>query len=325
MSRPEAAGQPALGVAGLWLVVPVAVVLAVGAGGPETSVLVLAPLVTYGLPLVVMVAFWWNGWPGSRLRPGWSGLLDTVLVAAGAFLLTLLGQAAAAGGPDPSAVFDPTPGPGHVATFPAIMGLGGIAFIVMLQITLVSEKWPLAGLGDFAGGLAAVALSWVIALALDPLEIDGALLILIGAWQVAVYVAWGGRPIAALEPAWLRIVAGNALVLGGGAVTYLIAHELVGASSTAIGAVGGSAIAAGLVVAMLFEREQSLLALTLLTAALYLGLEAVAAAVDWVRATPDEWVAHAAMNAIGASVILHVAIGQRWPFAPVTQTSTAAG
>ena len=29
---------------------------------------------------------------------------------------------------------------------------------------------------------------------------------------------------------------------------------------------------------------------------------------------PEDWVAHAGLNAIGAGVILHVAIGKRWPF-----------
>ena len=52
--------QPELGLRGLLLVVPIAVFLAVGAGG-EGSVLVLAPLVTYALPLVLdSVYFPWN-------------------------------------------------------------------------------------------------------------------------------------------------------------------------------------------------------------------------------------------------------------------------
>jgi hypothetical protein len=56
------------------------------------------------------------------------------------------------------------------------------------------------------------------------------------------------------------------------------------------------------------------------TALLYVGLTAYAHAVGWTHAEPEEWIAYAGLNAIGAGVILHVAIGHRWPFA-----STGAG
>ena len=64
--RVRLAQQPGLGWAGLLLVVPIAVLFAIGAGGAERSVLVLGPLITFALPAVVMVAFWWDDWPGSR-------------------------------------------------------------------------------------------------------------------------------------------------------------------------------------------------------------------------------------------------------------------
>ena len=83
----EGGGSLALGLRGLWLVVPIAALLAVGAGGPEESVLILGPLVTYALPLLVMVAFWWEDWPGTRLGPNWSGWADTALIAAGGVVL----------------------------------------------------------------------------------------------------------------------------------------------------------------------------------------------------------------------------------------------
>ena len=65
--EPISARQPAVGLLGLLLVVPIAAALAIGAGG-EGSVRVLAPIVTYSLPLVAMVAFWWEDWPGTRFR-----------------------------------------------------------------------------------------------------------------------------------------------------------------------------------------------------------------------------------------------------------------
>ena len=97
-----------------------------GAGGAERSLLVLGPLVTFSLPLVAMVAFWWDRWPGTRLRPSWSGWADTVLIAAGAVVLTALGQIAV-GRLDLRAIFAPSPGTGHVPTFPATMPLAAAA------------------------------------------------------------------------------------------------------------------------------------------------------------------------------------------------------
>ena len=79
--------------------------------------IVLAPLVTFALPVVAMVAFWWEDWPGTRLRASWSGWGDTVLIAFAAVVLTGIGQAIA-GHLDLHGIFDPTPGPGHVPTFP---------------------------------------------------------------------------------------------------------------------------------------------------------------------------------------------------------------
>jgi len=83
--------QPWLGLAGLLFVVPVAAVLAF-AGGPETAVRVLGPLVGTALTPVAMVAFWWNRWPGTTLRPAWAGWFDTLVIAALALALAVLGQ-----------------------------------------------------------------------------------------------------------------------------------------------------------------------------------------------------------------------------------------
>lgn len=52
-----------------------------------------------------------------------------------------------------------------------------------------------------------------------------------------------------------------------------------------------------------------------LGALLYAALQALAHAVGWTRAEPEDWTAYAGLNAMGAGVILHVAIGRRWPFA----------
>jgi hypothetical protein len=333
------ARQPGLGVAGLLFVVPVAVLLAVGAGGAERSALVLGPLATFALPAIAMIAFWWEDWPGSSLRPGWSGLADTGLVAFAAVLLTLLGQSVV-GRADLQGVFDPAPGPGHLPTFPATMPLAGAAFVAMLQLTLVCEGWPLRRLSRFTAGVAALAVAWLAAVAvyLVLVEVEapsgsgldaqtgpltgaqlGALLVLIGVWQVWFFVTWRGWPFAVLPQRWQRLVAGNVVVLGGGLLTFAVAHDLAGVPTATLTAVGGCYIAAGLVIGMLFERwprsrPAVAAAVLALTVALFVLLSAYAGTLDWDRATAEEWVAHVGLNALGISVVLHVAIGSRWPF-----------
>ena len=103
--------QPWLGVGGLLLGAAVFFALALGTGSTQTSLLILGPLSTFALPAVAMVAFWWNDWPGSRLTTPWTGLIDTVLVAAAAVVLTIAGQAVVERS-DVRGVFEATPGPG---------------------------------------------------------------------------------------------------------------------------------------------------------------------------------------------------------------------
>lgn len=352
-ARPVRAGatQPTLGLLGLLLVVPVAAALALGAGG-EGSTLVLAPLVAYSLPLVVAVAFWWEDWPGTRLRAAWAGWADTALIAAGAVVLTAVGQALA-GHVDPAGLFDPSPGPGHVPTFPATMPFAGTAFVAMLQITLVGEGWPLRSLRPLPAGLLAVAISWIIALVVyvtlvevvPPAESGvtarhgpvpgaelGSVLVLIGAWQVLCYVAWRGWPFTMIRSRAVRLTSAHVVVLGGGILSYVLAHGLLGIDAVRTAAVGGCFIAAGLVFGMLFEgwlgdlpapveRAVLLLATLALTAVLAVALGAAARTLDFTRLSADDWVEHASLNALSTAIILHVAIGRRWPFRPRAASS----
>jgi hypothetical protein len=77
-----------LGLIGLTLVVPVLLFLGLGWGSAERSLLVLGPMSTFALPLIAMIAFWWEDWPGTMLRAPLAGLADTVLVAMGGVLLS---------------------------------------------------------------------------------------------------------------------------------------------------------------------------------------------------------------------------------------------
>ncbi|MFC5266184.1 hypothetical protein ACFPJ1_29060 [Kribbella qitaiheensis] len=367
LSQPRSAGsrssqQPALGLLGLLLVIPVAVALAIGLGG-DGSIRVLAPLVTFSLPLVVMIAFWWEDWPGTRLRSSWAGWADTVLICAGAIVLTGAGQTLA-GRLDPGALFDPSPGPGHVPTFPATMPLAGLAFVAMLEITLVGEGWPLRRLRPLVAGPIAVAISWAVAIvgyvtvvqvespagsdviARDgplPGAVLGATLVLIGAWQVLCFVVWRGWPFVTVASRAARLTIAHVTVIGGGIVSYLVLRELLGLTPSRIAALSGCFVAAGLLFGMLFEgwlgnlspiveRAALLLATLALAALLAVGLQAIATrAMHLTHSAADDWVGHATLNALAIAIILHVAVGRRWPFphpaaqAPRTSSSGASG
>jgi hypothetical protein len=342
MQRARLARQPALGLAGVTLVIPVVAFLGFGWGGPEPSLLVLGPMSTFGLAVIAMIAFWWEDWPGTVLRPPLTGLVDTVLVALGGIALTILGQAVVAH-VDLRGVFDPNAGLADAPTFPATMPLAGAVFVAMLELTLVSEGWPLRRFNRFAAGPVALACSWVAGLTLyetlvaghGPVAPDdfGAALVCIGVLQVVFYVVLRGWPFCRIEQRARRLVVANLVVIGGGIAVYALLARTADLEPGTTSALAGSAVAAGLVVGMLFEGWlESVLSpgharlaqaggVAIVAALLYAVLRAYADGIGWTRAEPDEWVAYAGLNAIGAGVILHVAIGHRWPFA--TETATA--
>jgi hypothetical protein len=343
-----AARQPALGLAGLLLVAPVAVGLGVGAGSLQASLRVLGPLSTFALPVVAMIAFWWEDWPGTRLKAPLSGCLNTVLVIIGGVVLTFIGQLVVGHG-DVRGIFDATPGPHSSPTFPATMPLAGAFFVVMLQLTLVNEGWPLRRLGRIASAPIAVLASWAIALTLYLLLIRthpdpgsglyfrgggpvsgaefGAMLTAIGLWQVLFYVALRGWPFAQVSSRAVRLPLANLTAIGAGVVTYVVLHGAIGLTPPKASAVAGAALTAALLRGMLFEglrrsddnpaRERVIIlgTVALVATALYAALTAIAHQARWTTATPEEWVNYAGLNAIGLGVILHVGIGRRWPFA----------
>jgi len=216
----------------------------------------------------------------------------------------------------------------------------------MLQLTLVCEGWPLRRLPRFVAGAAALVLAWLVAAAAYLLLVDvesapgtgldartgpltggelGCLLVLIGVWQVWFYVTWRGWPFAGIGRRWLRIFLGNTVVLGGSVLTYVVAHGLAGVPGPTLTAVGGCYIAAGLLIGMLFEgwlrsRVTVAAAVLALTALLAAVLAWYAGTLGFMRATAEDWVAHVGLNAIGLAVILHVAVGRRWPFSAVAET-----
>ncbi len=229
------------------------------------------------------------------------------------------------------------------------MPLAGAFFVVMLQLTLVNEGWPLRRLGRIASGPIAVVAAWAIALTLYLLLVRthpkpgsglyfrgggplsgaefGAILTAIGLWQVWFYVALRGWPFAQVTLPRRPTLARESDRDRGrsGDVRHLAqrhrAHPAEGQRSRRGGAHGRA------VAGMLFEglppagdnppagvsscsaRSRSS------PSALYAALTAIAHQARWTTATPEEWVTYAGLNAIGLGVILHVGIGRRWPFA----------
>ena len=149
-----------------------------------------------------------------------------------------------------------------------------------------------------------------------------AILACVGALQVTFYVLLGGRPFAAIARRTARLPIANAAVIAGGGLAYGVLAGPGGLTPAAIAAVAGAVVAAGLVVGMLFEGWLDSLvataAVAVLAALLYAVLQAAAHAAPWTRAEPEAWTAYTGLNAIGVAVIMHVAIGRRWPFATVS-------
>jgi uncharacterized membrane protein len=297
------ARQPRLGLAGLLLVLPIAALLAVGAGGAEQSARVLGPPVTCALPLIAMVAFWWENWPGTRLRPSWSGWADTALIAVGAVVLKVVCD----------------------SLFAEPLVFAAAAFIAMLELTLVGEGWPLQRLPRRTAGLLALGISWAAAAVVYFVFADvradlGPVLIVIGAFQALFYVAWRGWPFASIVARRRRLGSAHAAVITGGIGTYLLLHDVVGIGREPLAAAAACFVAAALMVGMQFEdwldRGLTLVAAAGLALVLALVLQALAATTTFTRVSADDWVTHVGLNALGVSIILHVAIGRRWPFAP---------
>ena len=321
--------QPRRGLLGLLFVLPASVLLAVGWGGPVHSLTVLGPLLTFALPIVAVIAFWWQDWPGSMLSGGWSGLGDTVVVAVGGVLLTLLGQSLVQG-VDLQGIF--APGPGHravSATVPLAVGIFG----VILQLTLVGECWPLLALSRVPAGLAALLLCWAVGFAVySGLVTTGFVageayaswFAALGMWQMVWYVALRGWPFARIRRRALRLLTAHLSVIACAWLTYLFAVHALAWDTARIAEVAGSAIGAILVVAMLFEawpavrlsevpgRTLALALVAVLTFALSSALPVIA---RWIG-VPDHqalsWSTHATLNALSLAVILHVAVWRRW-------------
>src|SRR4029077_7996944 len=121
----------------------------------------------------------------------------------------------------------------------------------------------------------------------------GSALIAVGVWQAVFFIALRGWPVNTIRRRPYRLLAGNALVVGLGTLTYLVLRNLAHWQPDAISAACGSIISATLIVSMLFDGWPAArfrpapgrvltLALTALVAlALDRALAAYAGSVRW--------------------------------------------
>lgn len=341
MKRLAELRQPVAGLAGILVVLPIFVLVVFAAGSAETALRLVGPVVTFGLPVVAMIAFWWDDWPGVVFPGQWSPLSDTVVAAVAAIACTLLGQAVV-DRVDLSSLTDPFPGPGHTALFPATLPLAAGVFTAMLQLTLVGEGFPVRRLPLVPAGAAALGLCWVVGAAgyllvvrghLAPAGSYGAWLTVTGVWQVVPYVVLRGWPFTAIHRPHLRRLAGNVTVVAGGWASYLFARAVVGWPPSRITAVAGCAIAAALLIGILFAawpldrwrpavgRWVVVAAVAAITPLIYTVLRLCVADHVWrPGAEADDWIAFAALNGLGLAIILHVAIWRRWPLRVADET-----
>lgn len=312
----QSVAQPLLGLLGLVIAGTLFALLAL-VPGTTTSLQVLGPLTTFALPVLVASVRWWDGWPfpAERLGRGGAALLNTLLIAAAAVLLTLLGQAIAgrAGVDELFRTAAATPG-GAFVPFPWTMPLAAFVFVAMLQLSYVNDKAVLDRLGPRVGGLAAIAVSWAVGVAgylllanwdaipapfagliglsnpngpIDALDLV-AILIAIAVWQVLLFVLLDGKPFAGIRAKVPRLVVANTVTLAIGILWYLLAHDVLDWSGPRISAVSSCVIGAVFLAGLLFEgwpaRHASsagsvvlglIATVGVLAAGLYFGLQAL--------------------------------------------------
>ncbi len=326
--------QPFVGLAGLPIAMALLAVLLFAYGNPATTQRVFGVLSLYALPGAVVIALWWEDWPGSKMRPWWSGLVDTTLIAASGIAFALLAQMVIQGELDPPRLMGGTINPPHGSPSPSLLPLGIAVFTVMLQLTLVTEGWPLRRLGRVKGGLAALGISWIAGFVIEQGlvgtgAVEGekfaAVLAFVAAIQVIGWVVLRGASTAWIPTRAVRLVAGNlaTICLGWGAYVLL---RLVVNNDVVVSALGASVVGAGLVVGMLFEgwpidRLPSVaghlcaVAETIALALVSFGVSTALAGTFGIPFTDVAGWSVYALNSVATATIIHVGVFRRWPVA----------
>ena len=323
---PALARQPWAGIAGTLVVAAIVALLAVAPGGPQTAFQVTIPMVTFALPVLMVMALWWGRWPTDRLGRLPSLVVNTLILAAQAII----------GKVDIDGIFSQATdqATGHLTAFPFTFPLAGMIFVAMAQLTLINERKPFDRLPRVWSGLAGLATCWAVGLLgyrlfanwnavpaagrsllslrnpngpVFAVDIIGWLVCIV-AWQVTFGLVLGGWPFSGIKATGTRLFVANVTVLGGGALTYLLMHDLFKWSIPVIGAVGGSLVAGVVVAALVFEawpfRTESpalaafglAIGVAAVSGAVYWGLKALGnAGQDWTQYPVELWVATTAL------------------------------
>jgi hypothetical protein len=303
------------------------------------------------LPVLAMIALWWNGWPGSSLSRLMGGLVNTAILVVAVVVLTFVGSAIVGHAALPHILGLAGAGDVGLPTFPFTMPLAATVFVVFLQLTFVHRKWPFDRMGPMSGGLAALATAWIVGLAVyelltnwstiastipadtltnalglrvgggpfDALQFVDFLLCVVVV-QMLGFMILEGHPLSRLSSTRGNLAAATALTLGLGYVLF----RVIPAVGLNIGAVAGTIVAGSLSAGLLLEAWPASLGASrarwfLLLEALALGLlfyvvlYAIAGTEEFFTAPADLWVSIAGLNFIAAPIIVHVVLWRRWP------------
>ena len=334
--------------AGLLLVVLVFV-----AGGvlltPQGALLVIGPISLFAMPILASLADFVVPLLGSSQRRRLVAGLVLAAIVGGAIVLTVLAQAVV-GHIDLVGVFSPDPQAtaSHFSTFPFTIPLGGLLFVLYLEVSIVSGV-PLVtkhrlrdGLITFLGCVALALIlyqtlaNWdavpVQARALlglrnpagpiDALDLAG-IVISIAIWQV-LYLFFGGGPLASIPAGWQRLVLSNVAVIGLGILTYWVLSSLLRATVPQVAAIAAMVVVGTLMVGVLFGMPAAGPpgTISLTTRFIRFCLAAVVAVVTyvvlrwlgtalqptWTSGSLELWIAISGLNLIGGSIFLYCRI-----------------
>lgn len=279
-----AARQPKRSVPGIVVVIGLAAVLGVAFGGPQSSLELVGPISTFALPMVVLIALWWDVHPGARFAGPWVGLVNSGLVVSSGFVLAIVGQAIV-GPVSLRSLYVADPRPADLPLYPATLALAAAAFVTLLHFTLVCDGWPFKGsarlerMGRFAPGVVAAVASWAIAVAVYLLLVNtndtsaverastglrnpggpvsagelGNWLVATTSWQLLVFVGLNAWPFKQIELRSTRLWAANGFVLAAGTAWWALLRHGLGWSGGQLTALGGGIVAASLIVVLLFD------------------------------------------------------------------------
>jgi hypothetical protein len=330
------------------------VLCAVIAGGilltPQGALIVIGPLSLFAMPILAGLADFVVPEINKRTPHGWAvgGAMAAVIIA-GAVILTVLAQIVV-GHLDVVGIFssDPAEAAGHLSAFPFTIPLGGLFFVLYLEVAIVSGV-PQTTKHRLRDGALAFCGCIILALILyqtlanwssipaevrahlglrnpggpiDALDLAG-IVISIAIWQV-LYLFSGGGPIATIQKGWRRVLAANIAVIALGILTYWILRSVVQASVPQIAAFAAMVVAGVLAVGVLFGLPAAGPpdAITLSARALRFGTVAAVGAITflalqwvgsalqptWTTGSLDLWITICGLNLIGGGIMFYCRI-----------------